>query len=147
MVGAAKEIPEIAAALAAFTTDPAPYTIGFEPPLDLRAVAAEVQLLPVLLDIGGCLGLRPSGEVVSFVWDEPPLLRAEQEDRIRNLVYYQASLKYPALAALAPCRPADALVCSHCGGSGRCSGLGPDLVDRILCYCGGLGWIPNEAQG
>jgi hypothetical protein len=144
MVGVPKAIPEIAAALVAFTADPEPYTIGFDPPLDLRALAQQVQLLPAVLDMGGCLGLRPSGEVASLLWDEPHLLRAERDERIQNLAYYRASLKWPALAALVPVRPADALVCWHCGGSGRCSGLAPELADRMVCYCGGLGWLPNN---
>ena len=115
----AAEIPEIATALAEFVTAPQPYTIGFDPPLDLRAIAAEVRLLPAMLDMGGCLGLRPSGEVASFLWDEPRHLRAETDERIRNLAYHQASLKYPRLAPLVPRRPADAVVCSYCGGSDR----------------------------
>jgi hypothetical protein len=147
MIGTAKDIPEIAAALAAFIADPEPYTIRFDPPLDLRAIAAELQLLPASLDMGGCLGLRPSGEVAGFLWDEPHALRTDWDHRIRNMVYYQASLKYPSLTPLVPSRPADALVCPSCGGSGRCSGLPPDLADKIVCYCGGLGWLPNDSPG
>jgi hypothetical protein len=77
MVDAAQLIPEIVAA-------PDPYIIGFDPPLDLRAVAAKVRLLPGVLDMGGGLGLRPSSEVVSFLWDEPHVLRPERDARIRN---------------------------------------------------------------
>jgi hypothetical protein len=40
------------AALAAFIVDPDPYTIHFDPPIHLRSIAAEVQLLPVCLDVG-----------------------------------------------------------------------------------------------
>jgi hypothetical protein len=139
-----QEIPEIVAALVAFIADPEPYTIGFDPPLNLRAIAAELQLLPACLDMGGCLGLRPSGEVASFVWDEPRLLRADWDERTRNMVYYHASLKYPTLAHLVPCRPSDAVVCSFCGGSGRCNELGEKLADHLVCYCGGLGWLPGK---
>ena len=130
-----KDIPEIAEALAGFIADPQPYTIFSNPPLELRIIAAEVKLLPVILDMGGCYGLRPSGEVVSFPWDEPQLFQVEMDTRIRNLVYYQANLKYPRLASLVPCRPVDAVVCPHCGGSGQC----PVLPGRnLMCYCGGL---------
>ncbi len=140
----AGNIPEIAAALAEFVAVSEPYTIRFDPPLDLRAIAADVQLLPAMLDMGGCIGLRPSGAVASFLWDEPRQLRAETDERIRNLAYYQASLKYPRLVPLGPRRPPDAVVCSYCGGSGRCSGLPDRLADSVVCYCGGLGWLPNE---
>src|SRR4051794_20963215 len=102
---------------------PEPYTIGFDPPLDLRALASELRLLPATLDMGGCFGLHPTGEVASFPWDEPTSLRLEEDPRIRNLAYYQASLKHPLLAPLVPRRPIDALVCSHCGGSGKCVGF------------------------
>jgi hypothetical protein len=139
-----KDIPEIAAALAAFIADPEPYAVFSNPPLDLRTIAAEVQLLPVVLDMGGCFGLRPSGEVASFTWDEPHLLRAETDVRIRNMTYYQASLKYPALAPMVPCRPADVVVCSNCGGTGRW-GIGTELENRVICKCGGLGWLPKES--
>jgi hypothetical protein len=76
-----QDIPEIVAVLTTFVAGPEPYTIHFDPPLDLRAIAAEVQLLPACLDIGGCLGLRPSGEVASFTWDEPRQLRDEWDER------------------------------------------------------------------
>jgi hypothetical protein len=139
-----EDIPEIATALAEFVADPKPYTIRFDPPLDLRAIAAEVRLLPAMLDAGGCLGLRPSGEVASFLWDEPQRLRTEGGERIRNLAYHQAALKYPGLALLVPRRPPDAVVCSYCGGSGRCGGLPDRLADSVICFCGGLGWLPRS---
>jgi hypothetical protein len=137
------DIPEIVTALAEFAAAEEPYIIGCDPPLDLRAVAAELQLLPAMLDMGGCLSLRPSGEVASLLWGEPHRLRAEPDERIRNLAYYQASLKYPALTRLVPCRPPDAVVYPHCGGSGRCDWLPDRLADGVVCYCGGLGWLPS----
>jgi hypothetical protein len=140
---AVQDIPEIVAALDAFVMAPEPYTIGFDPPLDLRALAGELRLLPATLDMGGCLGLHPSGEVVSFLWDEPTTLRPEADPRTRNLAYFQASLKYPVLAPLVPRRPTNAVICSHCAGSGKCSGMPAELADKIVCYCGGLGWLPG----
>ena len=136
-------IPEIVAAFDAFVVAAEPYTMGFEPPLDLRAVAGELGLLPALLDMGGCLGLLKNGEVASFLWDEPATLRLESDPRIRNLAYFQASLKYLVLTPLVPQRPIDALTCSHCSGSGKWPGLNAKWADRIVCYCGGLGWLPG----
>jgi hypothetical protein len=143
-MAAAQDIPEIVATLAEFVAAPEPYIIGFDPPLNLRAIAAAVRLLPAVLDMGGCLGLRQSGAVASFLWDEPHVLRAEPDPRIRNVAYYQASLKYPALAPLVPRRPANAVSCLCCGGSGRCSGLPAHLANSVVCYCGGLGWLPGK---
>ena len=137
-------IPEITSALAAFTSDPTPYVLSGDE-LELRKLAAELQLLPVILDMGGCLGLRPNGDVMSFVWDEPRHLRPERDPRICNTVYYRASVKYPELAALAPKRPATAIDCPHCDGTGSVSWLpNADLANTIVCYCGGLGWLPGN---
>src|SRR5262245_19714967 len=130
----------------AFIADPEPFILRFDPPLDLRVLADEVELLPVILDGGGCLGLRPSGEVASFLFDDPHELRVEADPRIRNTVYYRASVKYPALAAFVPPRPPDAVVCSYCGGSGQ-HPLAAEIGDVIGCYCGGLGWLPSESVG
>ena len=140
----AQDIQVIVAALGAFVAAPEPYAIGFDPPLDLRALAGELRLLPAMLDMGGCLGLQPTGEVASFLWDEPRQLRPERDERIRNLAYHQAALKHPRLAPLVPSRPPDAVVCSCCGGSGRCNGLPDRLADSVVCYCGGLGWLPRK---
>ena len=101
----------------------------------------------MVLDMGGCLGLKPSGEVAGFTWDEPHRLATTTEPHMRNLVYYQASLKYPALAQLAPHRPADAIVCPSCGGSGKLIGLPERLASHVICECGGLGWISGEQAG
>ncbi|WP_165227052.1 hypothetical protein [Aquisphaera insulae] len=134
--------PEVVTALAEFIADPKPYPIGSDPALDLRSIAAELRLLPVWLDMGGCYGIRPCGAVASFAWDEEHEARTETDERIRNMVYHRAGLKFPALAVLSPRRPADAIVCESCGGTGRCLGLSADLAARIVCYCGGLGWLP-----
>lgn len=143
---AADDIPQIAAALAEFIAAPEPYIIGGDPALDLRVLAAELRLLPALLDSGGCFGLHPSGEVMSFPWDEPRVLRSEPEARVRNIVVYRASLKYPSLAALVPHRPANAVTCPSCGGSGRCLDLPVRLAEYVVCSCGGLGWLAESAE-
>lgn len=140
------DIPAIAAALAAFVADPAPYLIKSDPPLDLRALAARVHLLPVVLDMGGYLGLRPTGAVASVAWDEPDRPAPVDDLRIRNLVHHRAGLRYPALADLAPARPPDARACPSCDGSGQPAGLPPHLAARIPCECGGLGWLPARPR-
>jgi hypothetical protein len=143
MVSTGVTIPEITAALAAFVNNPEPYQVHSDPPLDLRALAAELELLPVMLDMGGCYGLKRDGEVVSFAWDEPHQLRIEREERIRNMAIFQGSLKYAVLAPLVPSRPPSAVTCSACKGTGEFSEFGERLVGKIICYCGGLGWLPG----
>lgn len=137
-------VPEITRALAEFIAAPEPYFIDFDPPIDLRALAAELRLLPATVDMGGCLGLHPFGEAASFAWDEPRLLRVEPDERIRNIAFHQASLKYPAMASLAPRRPPDAIDCPHCVGTNRCGGMPEKLANLVVCYCGGLGWLPRS---
>jgi hypothetical protein len=136
---------KIEAALRAFIASPVPYPIGLENPLDLRELAAELNALLMFLDFGGCYAIRPDGEIISFLWDKPYNLEYENDPRIRNLVLFQGAKKYPELDKLVPPRPPDAEDCSHCGGTGVESmneKLGFD-EERLVCYCGGLGWLPK----
>jgi hypothetical protein len=143
-----ENIPAIESALATFVVNPEPYLIHCELQLNLRALAVKLQILPVWLDMGGCLGVQPDGNVVSFLWDEPDQLRKETDKRIRNMVYYQGSCKFPELAELAPSRPPSAETCSHCGGTGKVSfpkeaDEAPEL--SVVCFCSGLGWLPAKS--
>ena len=63
----------------------------------------------------------------------------------RNLVLFQGAKKYPELSELVPSRPPDAEDCSHCNGTGiEPMNEKPGLdEERIVCYCGGLGWLPK----
>ncbi len=136
---------KIEAALRAFIANPEPCLIGLENPLDFRKLAAELNALPMFLDFGGCYVIRPNGEIVSFIWDEPYNLESENDPRIRNLVLFQGAKKYPELSELVPSRPPDAEDCSHCNGTGieqMNEKLGFN-EERIVCYCGGLGWLPK----
>ena len=125
----------VAERLRAFLADTAP------DPLGLRAVVEKFGSLPLILDMGGCYALRTDGEVVSFAWDEPHGLMVVDDERLRNVALHQGSLKYPELKALVPSRPSGAIDCSSCGGTGTTS-LGARSVASVICFCGGLGWIP-----
>ena len=132
----------IEATLEAYVNNPEPDLVNFDPPLNMRKLAAELNLLPVLRDMGGCYGLRPNGEIFSFVWDEPYQLRIERDVRIQNLVLFQGAKSFPDLAEMVPARPPDARECEFCKGTGRADGLSAELAESVLCYCGGLGWVP-----
>ncbi len=108
-------------------------------PLDLRSVVAKVGALPLTLDMGGCLAIRADGEIISFRWDEPHDVKIERDVRWRNSALYQGSLKYPELAPLVPSRPTDATPCGDCAGIAATRAQG---IKNIVCYCGGLGWLP-----
>jgi|GEM_PF-1594467 hypothetical protein len=62
--------------------------------------------------------------------------------RLRNVVWHQAAMRYPRLRYLDPIRrPAD-YDCPSCAGTGRVRGLPPRAEDKLICTCGGLGWLP-----
>lgn len=113
--------------------------------MGLRELATELNALPMSLDFGGCYAIRPNGEIISFRWDDPYNLESENDPRIRNLVLFQGAKKYPELSEFVPSRPPVAEDCSHCNGTGiepMNEKLGFD-EERIVCYCGGLGWLPK----
>ncbi|HYV38716.1 MAG TPA: hypothetical protein VE988_23730 [Gemmataceae bacterium] len=135
-----QDIPAIQAALESFKGDPTSNSVGGSSAIDLRKVAANLQILPLILDMAGCLGIRPNREVLTFMWDDPQTVTVEHDERIRNMVLFRASQKYPQLAALKPIRPFDAKICPHCSGVGKVA----SIPRSIICYCGGLGWVPVQ---
>ncbi len=133
-------------ALRTYINHPEPDLINFDEPLDLRRLAAELELLPAMMDWGGCYAIRTDGQIFSFLWDSPYELRPENDPRIINTVLHQASQRYSELAELKPLKPADAQMCSSCGGTGDPC-FGTDLTNEynnIVCYCGNLGWLPPD---
>jgi hypothetical protein len=106
------------------------------------ALVRRVSALPLLQDMGGFDGLRPSGELVEVSWEQPESLREIHDQRVANMALYCGSRKFPQLAELAPQRTAAAVPCNSCGGSGLAP-VPPHLQDRLLCWCGGLGWLPS----
>jgi hypothetical protein len=131
-----------------FVNKPEPYLIRFDDPVDLRKVAPDQSILPVFLDMSGCYALRPSGEIVSFLWDEPYKLEIESDPRILNIALFAAVEKYPKLGELCPVRSPDSVQCSYCKGTGVVEGLAEHGIDpkAIGCYCGGLGWLPANEE-
>lgn len=137
---------KIQEALAKFTADPEPYVIFDD--LDLRKLAAELNLLPAMLDIGGCYAIRSNGQIFSFPWDYPYELRPEDDPRIINTVLHEASQRYQELEGLKPKKPPDAQTCLHCKGTGDPL-FGTELENKynnIVCYCGNLGWLPPDYE-
>jgi hypothetical protein len=112
--------------------------------LGLRAIAAELNALPLLLDMGGCYAIRPDGEVISFAWDDEKDYQVEQDRRTKNIALFEGGQKYPELKELIPARTLEDQDCPHCNGTGTLP-INAELgVRNLLCYCGGLGWIPRE---
>jgi hypothetical protein len=132
-----------------YVTDAAPDTNN------LRRLAAENVVLPLLTDWGGVLAISPGGEVISFPFGADAGSNAapssgdtgrptiETDPRIRNLALFQGSKKYPELKELIV-KPADARVCPSCGGTGVEPNAASHNLSNVVCYCGGLGWVPSE---
>jgi hypothetical protein len=93
------------------------------------------------MDMGGCVALRPDGNVVSFLWDEPHGLKVQNDVLWRNRALYQGSRKYPELTVLVPARPPEAEDCPQCGGSGTPRLALEAGIENLVCSCGGLGWV------
>jgi hypothetical protein len=109
--------------------------------LNLRQLAAAKNVLPLVWDMGGVFTINPNGEIVSFAWDKRDDPRVESDLRLRNNALFGGSKKYPELESLIE-KPENVRVCPHCGGTGIDSYAEKLNTDAIVCYCGGLGWIP-----
>lgn len=110
---------------------------------NLRRLAAEANVLPLFVDMGGVFCINAAGDIISFSWDNMELPKVETDPRIRNIVLFQGSKKYPDLKGLIPEKPDEAITCPHCRGTGIESFSAMHNIDGVVCYCGGLGWIPN----
>ena len=119
------------------------YTIATSnEPEYLKWYATRYNLLPIYPDWTHCYGLRSDGIVFLFsTEDEEMTIHEETDERLRNMALYLGAKKYPELKLLVPVRPATAIDCPACEGLGKIDipGVGPDV---IVCYCGGLGWLP-----
>ena len=61
-------------------------------PTWLRDFAARENVLPVLLDSGGFLGIRKSDlQVIAVKWDDPQDLTVVEDERVVNSVLFGAS--------------------------------------------------------
>ncbi len=114
-------------------------------PTNVRVSARKLNVLPLMFDMGGCYSIRSNGEIISFPWDDDQDLRLENDARIRNIALCQGSKKYPELSALIPPRSPEVKTCSYCNGTGIAPMSVELQLDNLVCYCGGLGWIPPES--
>ena len=114
----------------------------FDPdPLDVKGIARRHHALPLLLDMGGCVALRPNGELIQFLWDSPDQVAIEADPKMGHVARAVGSRRYSAISGLAPIRTSTSEVCPTCKGTGV---VRPDLPS-IVCICGGLGWVPSVA--
>ena len=99
--------------------------------------------LPLYFDIGGVYALKPSGEILVSSWADESVVTDENDQRIKNIVLFQGSKKYPEILELIDDNPNITVPCPHCNGTGIVP-LSPEVKgENFVCYCGGLGWIPK----
>jgi hypothetical protein len=120
---------------------------GAHMPNDLSALARRLGVLPLTWDMGGCMALRPSGEIVAWVWHEEDHLRTENSPLEQHRAIFQGAAKFIELKPFLPHRPLDAGPCPTCGGSGIVSGVPAAFAEQLVCLCGGSGWLPANLGG
>ena len=109
----------------------------------LQHVARELAVLPITDDRDRDFGVRLSdGRVVSFNRTEPYDLRVVNVPNAELALLAHAWIRFPELAPLVPLRPADAIDCPACKGSGVCPHN--EQLLGVSCYCGGVGWTYRD---
>lgn len=116
---------------------------GADLPEEQKDLARRFQALPLYLDFMGFFGLRRDGSLTFVPW-EPPFELQPVDARMRHVALVQGAARYPELECLRPVRQSDDVVCPSCGGYGRPGVDGKDISDKIVCECGGSGWLPAE---
>ena len=103
--------------------------------------------LPLYVGWTETLGIRADGRLVRWSTEgELPGAREFKDATWMNTALVQGAQRYPQLRRLIPLRPASARTCSGCQGTGKISGLPPNL-ENVICECGGIGWIPGDGAG
>jgi hypothetical protein len=111
--------------------------------VDWQRILLEQGLTPVWADWVGAFGLTPASEVVFLEHRGGGAPEAVEEPHLRHVTLFLASKKVPELAHLAPVRSPGDPTCPSCNGSGVFRGLdGRPAPDRVVCFCGGMGWLP-----
>jgi hypothetical protein len=109
--------------------------------LNLRKLAARFEVLPLCVDWENCWAIRSDGRVVVFLHStEDTQPEIEDDQRLVNIALYQGGITYPEIKSLVPSRPAQSKDCPYCVEKGIDPGSLED--ENIICYCGGLGWVP-----
>ena len=113
---------------------------------EIATFVATLEALPLYADWGGGVAMRPDGELIGFLWDEPQSIKMETDPHLRFLALVTGSERYPELASLLPQRTSNDRDCPLCNGTGEVPGLKEHGIDTkvVRCYCGGAGWLPSD---
>jgi hypothetical protein len=111
-------------------------------PLPHQLVLLQLGVLPLSFGIDGGHGIRIDGEIIKYLVEDPQAWDIESDERIRNIVLFQGSKLYEKMSELLPRRNSTSQICLQCNGSGVPIGISAQEQANVICYCGGLGWIP-----
>ncbi len=98
--------------------------------------------LPLSGDMGGVIALTKSGDIVCLSWegDVGPL----DDVRTRDVALAVGCKRFPFLERFLPRREPMDPTCPVCEGSGVEPLTANVGLEGIVCWCGGLGWIPSD---
>lgn len=139
---------KIEAVFQEYISNPQPDWIDSGKTIDLRKIAAELKVLPLYLDWSGAFGIQPDGEFFSFSYEKPYEIKTDYNQREINGILFQGLKRHPSLQDLMPVRTDHSIECSDCKGTGihpMNKTLGY-TEEKIVCFCGGLGWLPGQEK-
>jgi hypothetical protein len=116
----------------------AEFLAGEDPKLEWVKPAVRAHgFLPLYVGWVAALGVRPDGSFVR--WDhenDREHVKPLSDAYWQRMAICQGEKQYPELRVFLPERPAMALTCDNCAGSGQVRG-----APQLVCQCGGIGWI------
>jgi hypothetical protein len=137
---------KIESTLQKYVSSPEPDWVVSDKTINLRKIASELNVLPLYKDWDGTFGIRSTGEFFSFSYKKPDEIRTTYNQREINGILVRGLKKYSELQELMPTRTTNSIECSDCGETGI-SPMNEKLgftKERIVCFCGALGRLPNE---
>jgi hypothetical protein len=109
-----------------------------------KSIAHRMDVIPIEQTQDGWFCLLRDGQVVHMGPDGASEELVRAQDRATALVGNLA-VRFPMATWFVP-RANRAATCPTCAGSGKVPGLPADLRSRIVCRCGGLGWVPVSSS-
>lgn len=105
-----------------------------------RAALRALRVLPLVWELGAGFVLNEKGIVLQY--DGGDKLAVCADLRTANVALMSAARFVPELTSFIK-RPAATTVCPCCLGSGRAPNAPVTPLESFVCFCGGLGWIPD----
>jgi hypothetical protein len=133
-----------------FVNDSEPFLVtsyeDSETKLNLREIVGEINVLPLAFDLCAAFGLQASGKVLFFTFDKPYKIDVIENQKVINMVYFDAAKQYSELIELMPVRNRGSIVCPGCDGTGVLKQFAhiETLANFVRCSCGGVGWLPSD---